>query len=180
MHVIKSLPFVFMQQSNTVNTNDVIYTRDNIHGLLRLENTHLHVQWRLTRKVDRYGVVVSSDSEQYPMREHAIPVQKLSEVRVMRTRFMIPPRKSLVIFASDLKAFDPLTGDGDLPGLALAHPAELKVSVRRQDHQVLEDFANHLRTVISEQVLELMEKDMKQLESLEQETASTYRVRTSF
>ena len=164
MHTVKALPFVFTQLSNSIKTNDVIYTRDSTQGLLRLEGTHLYVQWRMTRKVHRYGVTVSSDSEQFPMREHAIPIHKLSEVRVVRTRFMIPPRRTLVIFASDMKVFDPLTGDGDIPGLLLDHPAELKISVRRQDHQVLEDFANHLRTVISEQVLALMEKDMDQLE----------------
>ena len=170
MYAVKALPFVFTQQSNSINTNNVVYTRDSIYGLLRLVNTHLHVQWRLTRKVDQYGAVVNSDSERFPMREHAIPIQKLSEVRVGRSWSVIPPRRSLIIFASDLSVFDPLTGDGDLPGLALSHPAELKISVRRQDHQVLDDFARYLRAAISEQVLELLEKDMKKLESPERRT----------
>ena len=69
----------------------------------------------------------------------------------------------LIIVASDMQVFNPLVDDGDLPGLILAHPAELKIAVRRQDHQLLEDFASHMRTTISEIYLDLIDKELKQL-----------------
>jgi len=170
MHSTRSLPFVISQQTSNISNytsnpnQNVVYTRDSIQGLLRLENSTLFIQWRFTRKIHRYGTEVSTDSEQYPMREHAIAISKLSEVRVRRRRFMIPPRRMLVLVSSDLQAFDPLTGDGDIPGLSLPHPAELVVQVRRSDHQLLEEFASQLRMAISEQVLDSLEKDLKQID----------------
>lgn len=164
MHAVRSLPFVFSRMTSTMETNNVVYMRDNVQGLLRIEGKQLHVQWRLTRSVDHYGVQVSSDSDRYPLREHAIPVSKLSEVRVRKSRFRIPFQRVLIIVSSDMQAFDPLTSDGDLPGLILAHPAELKIQVRRQDYTLMDDFASHLKTVISEQFLESMQNELNTLE----------------
>lgn len=168
MHAVRSLPFVFSRLTNTMETNNVVYTRENVQGLLRIEGKQLHVQWRMTRSVDHYGVQVSSDSEQYPLREHAIPISKLSEVRVRRSMFQIPFRRVLIIVSSDMQAFDPLTGDGDLPGLTLAHPAELKIQVRRQDYKLMDDFASHLKAVISEQFLESMQNELNTLNASNQ------------
>ncbi|MBX2821597.1 MAG: hypothetical protein KTR29_18005 [Rhodothermaceae bacterium] len=169
MHSTRSLPFVISKLTSDLSRltsnpgQSVVYTRDSIQGLLRLESNQLFIQWRFTRKIEHYGIEVRTDSEEYPMREHVIPISKLSEVRVRRRRFMIPPRRTLVLVSSDLQVFDPLTGDGEVPGLALQHPAELVIQVRRADHQLLEEFASQLRMAISEQVLDSLEQDLKQI-----------------
>ena len=171
MHAYRSLPFVINQQTSNINNytnqdsnHSVVYTKDRIQGLLRLEKNQLQIQWRFTRNVHRYGVEVSLDSEQFPMREHVVPISKLSEVRIRKRLLHIPPQSMLVLVSSDLQAFDPLTDNGEVPGLVLSHPAELIVTVRWTDRQLLEEFVSQLRVAISEQVLDSLEDDLKQIE----------------
>jgi hypothetical protein len=56
----------------------------------------------------------------------------------------------LVLRAADLGAFEEVTGAG---GLALAHPSELVLRLRRADHLTAEEFAAELALALAERTL---------------------------
>src|SRR5690606_14798491 len=72
-----ALPFVLKRSEDIVGASKVTSTREVIHGLLRIDATHLVVQWRVSRKTEHVGAVIRTDRELEPVREVAIPLEAL-------------------------------------------------------------------------------------------------------
>lgn len=153
-----ALPFILRREHGVVSGREITSTRDHLHGLLRLSGEQLVIQWRTTREISRVGREIRTDLELAPIREVAVPLSGLASARVRRVWRHWLPNEVLVLTATDLRAFDALTGEGDAPGLVLEHPAEIVLEVRRSDRKLAREFASELRLAISENLLEALEK----------------------
>lgn len=156
-----ALPFVLHRDSAIVSRHEVTSTQDHIHGLLYLDGEQLVVQWRTRREVSRVGDEIRTDHELTPVREVAVPLAGLAGARVRRVWRRWWFGEALVLTAADLTAFDRLTGEGDLPGLVLEHPAEMVLEVRRSDRNLAREFVSELRLAISEHLLASYETEMQ-------------------
>ena len=156
-----ALPFVWHRHQQEFTNSEYTATSETVHGLLRLDAASLYIQWRITREVRRYGVETNTDRQQHTVREVEIPLIKLSDARVKRIWYRLPPREALVLTASDLQTFEVVTAEDQIPGLALNHPAELVLEVRRRDRKLLHNFVSALRVSISERVLASLGKELE-------------------
>ena len=68
-----------------ISGEGVVSTKETIHGLLRLEENHLAIQWRLAKTTDRVGDEIRSDREVEAVREVPIPSKDPAEL-VVRLR----------------------------------------------------------------------------------------------
>ena len=96
------------------------------------------------------------------VREVTIPLSGMAGAIVLRPwwRFWSGPR--IVLLASDLRALEPITGEG---GLRLAHPAKLVLTVRRSDALVAAEFAAELEIAIAERALARSDEKHRLLEN---------------
>ena len=53
-------------------------TTERIHGLLRLDEDRLIIQWRLTRETQTLGAEIRTDEETEPVREVTIPIRAVA------------------------------------------------------------------------------------------------------
>ena len=157
-----ALPFVLHREHDVINWHEVTSTREQLHGLLRVDGEHLHIQWRATRKISRVGREIRTDLELAPIREVTIPLSGVAGARIRWTWRRWPPHEVLVLTATDLRAFDALTGEGDVPGLVLEHPAEIVLDLRWSDRKLAREFVSELRLAISEHLLASLEKDSEE------------------
>lgn len=168
-----ALPFVLRRTHDVVSGREVTSTREQLHGLLHLDGEKLVIQWRTTREISHVGREIRTDRELAPIREVAVPLSGLSGARVRRIwrhwRFV----EVLVLTASDLRAFDVLTGDSEVPGLVLEHPAEIVLEVRRSDRPLVREFVSELRLAISEQLLASYELDAPEHPALDRALQSS-------
>lgn len=155
-----ALPFVRHRHQQEFSNSEYTATSETVHGLLRLDAAFLYIQWRITREVRRYGVETNTDRQQHTVREVEIPIIKLSDARVKRMWYRLPPREALILTASDLQTFEIVTAEDQIPGLALSHPAELVLEVRRRDRKLLHAFVSALRVAISESMLASLGKEL--------------------
>lgn len=153
-----ALPFVLHRDHSAVSGFEVTSIREQLHGLLRLDGDRLVIQWRTAREITRTGREVRTDRELAPIREVAIPLSGLAGAHVRRAWRRWWLREVLVLTAADLRAFDALTGEADVPGLVLEHPAEIVVELRRSDQQLAREFVGELRLAISEHMLSAFEE----------------------
>jgi hypothetical protein len=126
-------------------------TRETVHGLLRLEDDELTVQWRAARKINYLGSEAHNTNEELDsVQEATIPLSAMASAVVKRPwwRFWSGPR--IVLMASDLQALEAVTGED---GLRLAHPAQLVLGVRRGDRLVASEFAAELELAVAENAL---------------------------
>ena len=150
-----ALPFVITRAREQASGPEVIAIREELHGLLRIEGTHLVVQWRLARERTRVGREGAGQREQEPVREVAIPLAALANARVQRSgRWWSKKQTSLVLTASDLRAFAPLAGIG---GPTPEHPGELVVPIRPEDEGAVSAFTTELEMALAEQTLRALD-----------------------
>jgi hypothetical protein len=154
-----ALPFVVRRQHQAIDGREVTSTSENTYGLVRLGYESLYIQWRVVREISRVGREIRSEREQDPVREVVVPLARLSGVRMKRDWSRFRPRHVLVLTAVDLTAFDAITDEDDVPGLALDHPAEIVLEVRRSDRNRLGEFTNALRAAVSEHLLKALDAE---------------------
>lgn len=162
-----ALPFVLRREHGVISGRhgfggqEITSTRDHIHGLLYLNGEELVIQWRTSREVSRVGREIRTDRELTTLREVALPLAALAGAGVRRVWSRWWFAEALVLTAADLRAFDALTGEGDLPGLLLEHPAEVVLEVRRADGHAVREFVSQLRLALSEHRLASSEAEFQ-------------------
>ncbi len=158
-----ALPFVLRRDHGVIRGGEVTTTVDHLHGLLYLNGEQLVIQWRPVREVSHVGQEIRTDRELGTVHEVALPLSALADAMVRRARRRWwRSRQTLVLTAADLKAFDPLTGEADLPGLVFEHPAEIVLEVRPADQNRVREFVSELRLALSEHRLAASEAEMQE------------------
>jgi len=150
-----ALPFRFRREGHVISAGEITSTKETVHGLLRLEDERLVIQWRTARKTERVGREIRVDQELEPVQELAIPLSALASAKVRRFWFRRPPGLYLVLTASDLRAFEAVAGEG---GLRLTHPAELVIRVGRASRAAAREFASELELALADRQLRAAEQ----------------------
>jgi hypothetical protein len=149
-----ALPFLLKRSSEVFTASSMSTTRETVHGLLRLEEDRLTIQWRVGRRTDHLGTGMHTDEEVEPVREITVPLSRISGSSLQRRILgrLVAPR--LVLLGADLAAFEGLAG---AEGLGLQHPAELVLTLRRSDRLPAEEFTAELALALAQ--LELPARD---------------------
>lgn len=157
---VSALPFTMKRTNDVFGVAEYSSTTETVHGLLRIHQDDLIIQWRVHRSTDRFGKEVRSDMQVDPVREVAVPLTRIANASIRRLWWERHPR--LVLTAADLTAFEELAGAG---GLSLAHPAELVLTLRRGDRLTAREFATDLELAAGDLALDLeeAEEDARQL-----------------
>lgn len=143
-----ALPFVLKRSNDVITGSRITSTTEHIHGLLRIDAAELIVQWRVTRATDYVGAEIRTEQEYEPVREVAIPLNSVAGAAVRHRAwawFTLKPQ--IVLTASDLRAFEEITGAA---GLKLDHPATLTLLVPRQSRLAAIEFAAELNLILAE------------------------------
>jgi hypothetical protein len=153
-----ALPFVLRRAHDVIRAGEITSTREQLHGLLRLDGDgeRVVVQWSVARETSRVGREIRTDRELGPVREVVVPLASIAGARLRRVWRRWPPGRGgdlLVLTAADLRAFEGLAGGEGVPGLVLEHPAELTVELRRQDREAAREFVAELELALAEQAL---------------------------
>lgn len=143
-----ALPFVLTRQHQVIGS-EISTTTHEIHGLIHLTGDRLKVQWRVARHVSLVGKEIRTDTELEPVNETEVPLAAIAgaEVRQHWWRKLWGGGTELVLRAADLRAFESVAGT---TGLALSHPAELVVPLRRADRLAAQEFAGELSLAVAE------------------------------
>lgn len=149
-----ALPFYLRRSHDVVGSVEITSTTERIHGLLKLEDERLVVQWRLARETERYGTEIRTDHELEPVREIVLPLAALAgaEVRADGWRRLLGPQ--VVLTAADLRAFESIAGAA---GLRMSHPATLVLRVKRSECLAAREFAAELNLALAETALQRAE-----------------------
>jgi len=126
-------------------------TTETVHGLLRLTEDHLVVQWRLARKTDHLGSEMRSEEELETVREVNVPLNGIAGAFVRRRWWEWRGGSRLELTALDLRVFEEVAGQA---GLKMAHPAQLVLRVNRRDRLAAEEFSADIALALAEQSLE--------------------------
>ena len=145
-----AFPFVLKRSSDTIDGLEITSTTETIHGLLRVDDDRLTLQWRVSRSTDIVGLEIRTDQEYEPVRQTTVPLSALAGAVVRWKWRWWRPGHHLILTAADLRAFDAISGDS---GLKLDHPAELAIRVRRADRAAAEEFAGELTLAVAERAL---------------------------
>jgi hypothetical protein len=153
-----ALPFVLKRSDVVLDRMDVAFgtrvtsTTELIHGLLRADLEALVVQWRLGRETRHVGEVIRTDHEYEPVRELRIPWSGLAGAAVRQRKWLWFKREvELVLTASDLRAFEKVTGEA---GLKLRHPAALTLSIPPSHELEALEFAADLNLLLADRQIE--------------------------
>lgn len=146
-----ALPFVLTRNSEAMTGTAFSTTQETAHGLLRLEGERLVIQWRVARKTELMSVSeMKTDEEFEDVQEIVVPLDGVAGAVVRRRWWEFFRKPRIVLRASDLQAFEDLTGED---GLKLAHPAEIVLPVRRRDRLAAEEFAAELELAVAQRGL---------------------------
>ncbi len=143
---IVALPFFLKRASDVITGGAITTTRETVHGLLRLEDDRLTIQWRVGRRTDHIGMEMRTEEEVEPVREISVPLSRISGATIQPRLFGRLLRPRLVLTASDLTAFEGLAG---AEGLGLEHPAELVLQLRRADRLPAEEFSAEVALTVA-------------------------------
>ncbi len=121
--------------------------KETAHGLVRLAEDRLVIQWRLAVKRQMWSDSAWETREDIePVREIVIPLAKVAGAFVLKRRWWeIGPR--LVITASDLLAFEEIAGQ---EGLRLQHPSKLVLRIESADRLIADEFAAELALTLAQ------------------------------
>lgn len=147
-----TLPFLVRRSSDVFTGLSVISTTETVHGLFRLEEQRLVVQWRLSTSTDEVGPQIRTDMAVGEVREVTIPLAAVGGALLRRPWWAFGRRLTLVLTANDLQAMDVLAGTG---GLQLAHPGQLEVRLRPSDRDLAHEFIADLALALSENEMRL-------------------------
>ncbi|MEJ2204295.1 MAG: hypothetical protein P8170_09310 [Gemmatimonadota bacterium] len=145
-----TLPFTLRRKEEVLGMSSLTTTTETVHGLLRLDDDQVVLQWRSARKTEHLGAEIRTDQELDAVREVVLPLSALAGAS-RRRRFwdwLRGPR--FVLTAADLGAFEGVAGKD---GLSLDHPAELVVRIRRADTLQADEFAAELALALAERRL---------------------------
>jgi len=146
-----TLPFTLARKNDVLTSTAITSTKESVHGILNLDGDRLIIQWRLARKTEHVGNEIRTDTEYEPVKEVVVPLTAVAGARVRRRWWHLWTGHRIVVTASDLKAFEKVTGEA---GLKLAHPAELVLRLRRADDLPAEEFCAELALALAERALE--------------------------
>ena len=149
------VPFHIRRDHTVIRGPEITATRDDSHGLLRLDGQRLVAQWTTVRETTRVGSTMQADRELGPVQSLSLPLLGLASARVRWRVFPWPPRWQLLLQAADLQAFRALADEAGLP---LDHPAELVLDLRRIDRGLARQFAAELDLALAEAALEAAER----------------------
>lgn len=147
-----TLPFLVRRSSDVITGLNVTSTTETVHGLFRLEEQRIVVQWRLSTSTDEVGPQIRTDTSVGEVREVAIPLNALGGALLRRPWWGFGRRLTLVLATNDLQAMDALAGGA---GLRLAHPGQLEVRIRPSDRDLANEFVADLALAISENEMRL-------------------------
>ena len=153
---IPALPFTLRRSDGVIRGKEITSTVETIHGLIHVDGDSLVLQWRVQRQTDRVGAEIRSERELEPVREATIPVASVSGAVVRSPWWRLGRAGRLVLTATDLRAFEGLTGPG---GLELAHPAQLIFEVRKEDTDAARELAMQVELAIGDHALRIAEGD---------------------
>jgi hypothetical protein len=142
-----SLPFTIRRSDDVVGAGSFTQTKETIHGLLRLVEDRIIIEWRLYRETGYVGRVIRTDRQVDAVRTVTVPLHRVAGAHVQQSRLPWPFRPVLILTAADLQAFEEIAGEH---GLQLAHPAELVLTLRRSDRLRADEFAAELALAIAE------------------------------
>lgn len=142
-----ALPFLLSRSSDVISGVNMRSTTETAHGLLRLDTTHLVVQWRVRTSTDMIGSEIRSDAVIGEVQEVRIPLDGVAGAAVRERRFLFRRSVKLVLTAADLRAFEPLVGAS---GLQSEHPAEVQLTLQRADALAAREFCAELAMVLAE------------------------------
>ena len=145
-----ALPFNLRRSRDVLGAAEMTTTTERVHGLLRLEDDRLIIQWRLTRQTQTLGSEIRTDEEMEPVQEVVLPLRVVAGAKVRRPWWLFGTGLRLALTAADLQAFEEVAGEG---GLKLAHPAELVFRLRRRDALAAEEFTAELALAKAEMSL---------------------------
>lgn len=122
--------------------------QETAHGLARLEEDRLVIQWRLAVKRQLWSASSWETREDIePVREIAIPLANVSGAFVQERRWWEWTGARLVITASDLLAFEKIAGQ---EGLRLQHPSRLVLRIKSVDRLIAREFAAELALKVAQ------------------------------
>lgn len=148
MYRTATVPFTISRTRDEFSATSFSSTREEVHGLLRLEGDEVLIQWRLARKTESYTTMtIKTDEDMEPVREVVIPLEAVATAFVRRRWWEFWRAPQMVLTAADLQAFDHVVGEG---GLRLDHPAEMVVDLRRKDRMLAEEFTAELTLAVAE------------------------------
>ncbi|HYW31555.1 MAG TPA: hypothetical protein VE869_08620 [Gemmatimonas sp.] len=144
---VATLPFELTSNHQVIGAGTFTRTEERRHGVLRLERDTLVVQWRVEREVRQYGPETRTDVERDGLRDVAVPVRMLGDVRVSTRGRLWWRRWELVVTARDLVAFDGLVG---ADGFVFDHPATLVLPVQTSNIELAQEFASEVALAVAE------------------------------
>jgi hypothetical protein len=153
MRHVAALPFFLRRSDDVIADGEITSTAETVHGLVRVEDDRLVLQWRVSRETDRVGREIRTDREVDPVREVVVPLSGVASAKV-RGSWWPWSGARLVLTAADLCAFEHAVGKG---GLRLDHPAELVLRLRLRDRIAAQEFAAELEMALAEQALRAAE-----------------------
>lgn len=154
-HPGSAVPFLLRRQNEVFSLMEMTTTKETFHGVLRIEEDTLVVQWSTARETQKVGFVMKTDRALDPVREVRIPLAGLAGADIGWQWRQWPPGPALVLRAADLRAFEGLAGGA---GLVLEHPAELTLGIRRRDRALAREFAAELEMHLADQALRAAER----------------------
>lgn len=149
-----ALPFTIRRKSEVITWKDITSTQETVHGLLRLDEDRIVIQWRTSRAIERVGSGIRTDKELEAVREVTLPLSALANAEVRWWWLRWPPGRYLVLTGADLRAFEALAGPD---ALELKHPAELVVRMGREAKLPALEFASELRLALADRALKAAE-----------------------
>lgn len=147
-----TLPFRVQRSSDVVSGLSVTTTTETVHGLFRLEEQRIVVQWRLHTSTDEVGAQIRTNTAVGEVHEIAIPLAGVGGAMLRRPWWGFGRRLTLVLTANDLQAMDALAGAG---GLQLAHPGQLEVRISPADRDLAREFIADMALAVSEHEMRL-------------------------
>lgn len=152
MTYLASLPFILRRSTDVFRADALTTTTETVHGLFRLEEDTLVIQWRKRREIEHVGSdEIRTDHEVEEVRETTLPLSAITGGAVRPSFWWwlgVPPR--FVLTAADLRVFQEVVGEG---GLNLDHPGQLVVRLRRSDRLAAEEFAAELALALAHRPL---------------------------
>ncbi|MBT8462371.1 MAG: hypothetical protein KJO44_07570, partial [Gemmatimonadetes bacterium] len=139
-----ALPFILEGKEEVLGISELTSTKDTIHGLLRLDGDKLVIQWRLTIKIEH---LTETDEEHGDVNTHVLPLDSIVGVALRHRWWELWLGPRLVLTATDMLAFEHLTGEEGLP---LSHPAELAFRLRRRERLAGEEFVAEMILAMAE------------------------------
>ncbi|HEY0672942.1 MAG TPA: hypothetical protein VGD27_11770 [Longimicrobiales bacterium] len=149
-----ALPFTIRRKNEVVTWKDITSTQETVHGLLRLDEDRIVIQWRTSRAIEHVGSEIRTDTELEAVREVSLPLSALANAEVRWSWLRWPPGRYLVLTGADLRAFEALAG---ADALELKHPAELVMRMGREMKLPALEFASEVRLALADRALKAAE-----------------------